>query len=73
MLCGDSMASDPSDKCISVLLDKVFHGTFLSGPVSGTCKCEGLETSSNAHGVYQDSLFPSYHGTSWMLPSQSDD
>lgn len=49
MLYGDGTASDPFEKCTSVLLDKIFHGTLLSGPVSGTCKCEGLGTSSDVH------------------------
>lgn len=47
MLCGDGTAPDPSEKCIFVLLDKIFYETSLPGPVRGTCKCEGLETNSN--------------------------
>lgn len=54
MLCGDGMASDPSEKCTPVLLDKIFHGTLLPGPVSRTCECEGLERSSGAHTGPQD-------------------
>lgn len=30
MLCGDGMAPDPSDKCISVLLDKILYGISFS-------------------------------------------
>jgi len=50
------MAEDPPEKCISVLLKKIFYGTSLSSPVKGTHKCAGLETSSNAHVVAQDKV-----------------
>lgn len=56
MFCGDGTAPDPSEKRIFLLLEKIFYETSLPGPVRETCKCEGLETSSNAHIVTQDRI-----------------